>query len=95
VVAGRAWRELTERARPILLHFDVDVIDSVDLPLANFPHFNEGLPFTVAMDCLRVFCAPPGPAAMVVTEINPDRDPDGTMLDRLVDELVCALAAGT
>lgn len=30
---------------------------------------------------------------MVVTEINPDRDPDGTLIDRLVDGLVRDVAA--
>jgi hypothetical protein len=29
-------------ADPLLVHFDVDAIDSTDYPLANFPHFNLG-----------------------------------------------------
>ncbi|GAA2581427.1 arginase family protein [Actinomadura fulvescens] len=90
--ARREWEWLRGTAGPVLLHFDVDVIDSTDLPLANFPHFNEGLAEPIAMRCLREFCARPGLAALVVTEINPDRDPDGTLLDRFVDGLVAALA---
>lgn len=91
-VAARAWSALRRDVEPVLLHFDVDVIDSTELPLANFPHFNEGLSERVAMRCLAEFCAAPGLAALVVTEINPDRDPDGVLLDRFVDGLVVALA---
>jgi arginase len=92
--AAAAWRELRRAAGQILLHFDIDVIDSTELPLANFPHFNEGLPESIALRCLAEFAAAPGLAALVVTEINPDRDPDGTLLDRLVDGLVAALSGG-
>lgn len=90
--AARAWAELRRSASRVLLHFDVDVIDSVDLPLANFPHFNEGLPERVAMSCLAEFCSSPGLACLVITEINPDRDPDGTLLDRFLTDLTTALA---
>ncbi|TCO55600.1 arginase [Actinocrispum wychmicini] len=88
-LAARAWTRLG--SGQVLLHFDVDVVDSVDFPLANFPHFNECLPERVAMDCLAEFCSSPGLAALVVTEVNPDRDPDGVLVDRLVGHLVNAL----
>ena len=48
--------------------------------LANFPHFNGGLSATEAFDCLRVFTATEGFAGLVVTEVNPDHDPDGDLL---------------
>ncbi|RII20538.1 hypothetical protein DSC45_04860 [Streptomyces sp. YIM 130001] len=66
---------------------------STELPLADFPHFNECLSEQSAMAALGRFRAPPGPSAVVVTEINPDRDPDGTLIGRLVDGRVSALAA--
>jgi len=94
LLAASAWRELRRAACRVLLHFDTDVIDSTELPLANFPHFNEGLPESVALRCLAEFTASPGLAALVVTEINPDRDPDGTLLDRFVEGLVDALSGG-
>jgi arginase len=90
--ARRAWATLAETAGHVVLHFDVDVIDSTELPLANFPHFNEGLPERIALDCFAEFCRCPGLAAVVITEINPDRDQDGTLLDRFVDAVVRALA---
>ncbi|CAN3977988.1 arginase family protein [Kitasatospora purpeofusca] len=91
VEARAAWRALAADHERFVLHFDVDVIDSVDFPLANFPHFNEGLPVGVAFDCLAEFCAAPPMAGLVVTEVNPDRDPDGAMVDALVGALVGAL----
>ncbi|HEY7430122.1 MAG TPA: arginase family protein [Streptosporangiaceae bacterium] len=90
--AGGAWASLAGRASPILLHFDVDVIDSTDFPLADFPHFNEGLPYDDAMRCLNTFCAAPLFAGLVVTEINPHRDPGGVLIDRLLTDLTAALA---
>ncbi|HST66659.1 MAG TPA: arginase family protein [Mycobacteriales bacterium] len=90
-LASAAWSGLAERAGRIVLHVDVDVIDSVDFPLANFPHFNEGLSAPVGFACLRAFAARPELAALVVTEVNPQRDPSGELTDRLVGELVSAL----
>lgn len=90
--AADAWMRLAARADPVVLHFDVDVIDSTDLPLADFPHFNEGLRFEAAMGALRTFCSQPAFAGLVITEINPLRDPDGQLLARLLDPLTEALA---
>ncbi len=89
--ADRACGELASQAHPVLVHFDVDVIDSTDFPLANFPHFNEGLSYEDAIAALRTFCSHEAFGGLVVTEINPDRDPDGSLVDRLVGDLVDAL----
>ncbi|QKW25093.1 arginase family protein [Streptomyces seoulensis] len=92
VSAARAAREeLTAGHDGFLLHFDVDVIDSVDFPLANFPHFNEGLPLDVARDCLTELCSAAHLAGLVVTEVNPDRDPGGDLVRTLVDMVTGAL----
>jgi arginase len=90
-----AWTRLASRSGPVLVHFDVDVIDSTDLPLADFPHFNEGLRFEAAMAALRTFCGQPGFGGLVITEINPLRDPDGKLLGRLLDPLTAALAGAS
>jgi arginase len=87
-----AWTRLATRSESVLLHFDVDVIDSTDLPLADFPHFNEGLRFDAAMAALRTFCSQPAFAGLVITEINPLRDPDGKLLARFIEPLTEALA---
>lgn len=78
---------------PRLVHFDVDVIDSIDLPLAHYPHFNSGLTLDAAASALEVFCSQPGLGAIVITEVNPSHDPDGTEIPRLVDAVAKALMA--
>jgi arginase len=86
--AALASTEISSRADPILVHFDVDVIDSTDFPLADFPHFNEGLTYEQAIASLRTFCALEAFRGLVVTEVNPHRDVDGSLVDRLVGDLV-------
>jgi arginase len=76
---------------PVLVHFDLDVIDSGDFPLANFPHFNNGLTAEAAFDILGMLCDLPELAAIVVTEVNPGNDADGTLLRRLITGLADAL----
>jgi arginase len=88
--AAEALARLEARARAIAVHFDVDVMDSAEIPLANWPHY-DALSFGDAMRCLRVFVGTPKLAALVVTEINPDHDPDGLLVGQFVDAFVDAL----
>jgi arginase len=76
---------------PVVVHFDVDVIDSVDCPLGHFPHFNQGVSFDDALAALAGLCAARQVAAITVTEVNPDHDPDGRYLRRLVQGLAAAV----
>lgn len=89
--ADEAIDELQRRADRILVHFDVDVIDSAEFPLADFPHHNLGLPFADAAAALVAGCASPAFAGLVLTEVNPDHDPDGSLTSALIDVLVDAL----
>lgn len=77
--------------RPVLIHFDVDVIDSGDAPLGNFPHFHGGLRLDQAVTCLREFVQGCAVVGVVITELNPHHDDDGQLLPRFVDRLVEAL----
>jgi arginase len=43
------------------------------------------------MRCLRVFVGSPKLAALVVTEINPDHDPDGLLVGQFIDAFADAL----
>ncbi len=88
--AAEALGRLEERARAIAVHFDVDVMDSAEIPLANWPHY-DALSFGDSMRCLRVFAGTPKLAALVVTEINPDHDPDGLLVAQFVDAFADAL----
>jgi arginase len=79
-------------ARDVLVHFDIDVVDSADLPLGNFPHYGSGVTLQDALACIAELRANPAFAGLVLTEINPTHDPSGAELRRLVDGLAPALA---
>jgi arginase len=90
-VARQALAQLEQRAEVVLVHFDVDAIDSADFPLADFPHHNEGQSLAEALACLSIFCASPKCGGLVLTEVNPDHDVDGTMVPTFTQLLVKAL----
>jgi arginase len=83
---------MLEAADRILIHFDVDVVDFMDLPLSENAGRNEGLTFDTAMRALGTLAETPKLAALTVTELNPDHDPDGTAVERFVDGLADALS---
>ena len=89
-LAAEARARLEERARAIAVHFDVDVMDSAEIPLADWPHY-DALSFGDAMRCLSVFVGSRKLAALVVTEINPDHDPDGLLVRQFVDAFAGAM----
>ena len=88
--AAEARARLEQRARAIAVHFDVDVMDSAEIPLADWPHY-DALSFGDAMRCLSVFVGSPKLAALVVTEINPDHDPDGLLVRQFIDAFADAM----
>jgi arginase len=89
--AREALQWLGDRVDAILLHFDVDVIDSGKFPLGNYPHY-AGLMFEEAMAALGVFVGSEKLVGMVLTEVNPNNDPSGEMVGMLVDGVVGAFA---
>jgi arginase len=93
VRAAREARDLlTSLGGSYLIHFDIDVVDFFDLPLADIPvHIDNhtGLPFDLAMACLTEFLSGPA-AALVLTEINPDHGTDAD-LARLITHLATSL----
>ena len=88
--AGAALARLEARAGAVLVHFDVDVLDTGAFPLANFPHL-AGLTLDEAAVCLGSFCRSPKFAGLVVTEVNPDHDPEGNLIPALIDTVCGAL----
>ena len=92
--AVRALAALAAAADGAVVHFDVDTIDSRDLPLANFPHYNLGLPLSMVASLLPGFYAQPNLRAAVFTEVNPSYEPSGASLARYVAAVAGALAAG-
>jgi arginase len=71
-VARDAVQYLEERVKRFVVHFDVDVIDFTDLPIADVPQFNQGMMFLEAMACLSVFASSSKFGGLTITEFNPD-----------------------
>ena len=90
-VATRALDAVTARSGPLVVHFDVDVVDSGDLPLANFPHYGSGVLLEHVVSCLRALLAHESVAGLVLTEVNPTHDADGALISRYLDGLVSAM----
>ncbi|HYH13350.1 MAG TPA: arginase family protein [Thermomicrobiales bacterium] len=94
-----AARETLERhlapERPYFLHFDVDVIDFFDFPVADVPEYDVAVPYEDAIAAVGVFASDPRCIGMTVTEFNPDHaHPDGREATRLANDLAAVLTAG-
>ncbi len=85
-VAGAAGR--------LIVHFDVDAVESGDLPLANYPHYGTGVSLETAGQVLEVLYGAPRLAVVVLSEVNPGHDPEGESLTRYVDTVTGALVTG-
>jgi arginase len=90
--AARALSAIGPASGPVVVHFDVDLIDSGDLPLGNFPHYGSGVRLQDAVTCLQVLRRHRSFGGMVLTEVNPTHDGDGSQLSRYVDAIVAVLA---
>ena len=89
VVSG--WARQFER---LLVHLDVDVLDYVDMPLAENVRRNVGLRFDQLMASLRPLLRAPNWTALTVCELNPDHgEIDGSTLRTFAGALADALAA--
>jgi arginase len=95
--AGCAMAALTAlqaNTSSLVVHFDVDAVDSRDLPLANYPHYGTGISLAAAGEVLAVLCGAPTLAAVVLTEVNPSYDPTGHQLARYIGTVTGAIARG-
>ncbi len=90
--AAAARSHVEASAGAIMVHVDVDAVDSADLPLANYPHHGKGLTLGTAMTVLGELCASPAFAGLVLTEVNPTHDPGGEQLGRYIDAVTAAHA---
>jgi arginase len=89
VAAG--WARQFER---LLVHLDLDVLDFVDMPLAENTRRNAGLRFDQLMVALRPLLCAPNWVALTVCELNPDHgEGDGSTLRTFSRALADALAA--
>ena len=90
---ARAARSYLEgRTGAYLVHLDVDVLHTGLFPLANFPHF-AGLALEEVSVCLTEFTRGEKFGGLVITEVNPDHDPEGRLIKALAAAVAKALAA--
>jgi arginase len=76
-----------------LIHFDVDVVDFNDLPLAENYSKNKGLSYDHTLELLEVLLKSPKFAGLTLTEINPDHAAeDGSTIRRFARDLSRLLA---
>ena len=76
----------------LLVHFDVDTVDFVDLPLSENTGLNIGMPFAAARAALAVLAADERVAALTVTEHNPAHGAqDGSTTAALAQALADAI----
>jgi arginase len=85
------WARQFER---LLIHLDLDVLDFVDMPLAENNRRTAGLRFDQLMTALRPLLCAPNWAVLTVCELNPDHgESDGSTLRTFAEALADALAA--
>jgi arginase len=85
------WARQFER---LLVHLDLDVLDFLDMPLAENNRRNAGLRFDQLMTALRPLLCAPNWAVLTVCELNPDHgESDGSTLRTFAGALADALAA--
>jgi arginase len=88
VVEG--WARRFDR---LLVHVDVDVLDFLDLPVAEETRRNRGLRFAQLVAALRILTTAPNWVALTICEVNPDHaELDGSSLRTLNDGLADALS---
>jgi arginase len=86
--AQKALSSLEDRVDRILIHFDVDVVDFIDFPAADFPTINAGLTLTEALECVQQCVRHPKFAALTVCEFNPDHvDEEHELVRTFVEQL--------
>jgi arginase len=89
--ARQARTYLERRTDTYLVHLDVDVLHTGLFPLANFPHF-AGLTLDQVSAALTEFTGSEKFGGLVITEVNPDHDPDGQLIGTLAQVVTGALA---
>jgi arginase len=76
----------------LVVHFDVDVLDALELPLADISTYATGVRLDHVAPLLTALVADSRVVGMTVVEANPDHDPDGSSIHRLVTAVARVLA---
>jgi arginase len=78
--------------RHLVVHFDVDVLDALELPLADISTYATGVRLDHIAPLLTTLVADSRVIGMTVVEVNPDHDTDGSSIHRLVTAMARVLA---
>jgi arginase len=79
----------------LAVHFDVDLVDFLDAPLAENTDRGAAPSLTACGEILRELLTDRRVRALTVTEFNPHHGAhDGSTAQRLLDILVCCLGSG-
>lgn len=82
-----------QRFGRLLVHVDVDVLDYLDLPIAENTRRNHGLRFTQLVAVMRELVAAPNWVALTICEVNPDHgELDGSTLRAFSEALADVLS---
>ncbi len=76
----------------VLVHFDIDLINFLELPLSEEITRVGGMPLAAAAEGVRTALRIGNAAGLTVTEANPDHDPDGRAIRDLVATITTVLA---
>jgi arginase len=90
--AQEALTQVHADAHEFVLHLDTDVIAAEEFPAVNVPG-SGGLRFDDVRPALAEFVKHKNLLGLDVAQYNPDKDPDGSGAQKLVDLLVEVLAA--
>ncbi len=78
-----------------IVHFDVDVLGHMHMPLANMPNSDAaplGLTVHEVITSLQIIAASPKFAGIVLTEVNPNNAPADDHLDRYIQMIIQGLS---
>jgi arginase len=79
----------------LLVHFDLDVVDFLDFPAADFPTINAGLELGDALACVAELARHPAFSALTICEFNPDHvDEEHRLVQQFVADLVDSVVPG-
>jgi arginase len=90
--AQEALAQVHADAHEFVLHLDTDVIAQEDFPAVNVPG-SGGLRFDDVRSALTEFAKHKNLLGLDVAQYNPDKDPDGSSANKLVELLVEVLTA--
>jgi arginase len=92
VTAALALDAVANEDGPIVVHFDVDVIDPAEMPAKTSHTDGAALSLAEVSDLVTALVASPRAVALVVAELQPEKDPDGACAAKIVEVISRAVA---